>query len=482
MRRIGSRIVAVRPCRAQFWKSSSSGATVPRILAGLLMFLAFQLWLATGVEAKNQELQYAFPGAEGYGRTAQGGRGGAILEVTNLEDAGPGSLRACVDAKGPRNCIFRVSGVIHLKSTLLVREEGSFLSILGQTAPGGGIVLTIEEPNAKKWNTPLIVKNAHDVVIRHLKIRPQLPNSVKNVDALTVENSARVYVDHVSGAWATDENINAHSDTTDLTIANSIFAEGLNKHSKCTLLGSDPHMPQNITFLKNLCLSNRDRNPDNNHYGKSCIEIINNVFFNAKSEWGEVFSQFPGGTPISYVGNYFKAGPSTEDTTYAIHSKETDKAENPQIYQAGNVSWAPKSKSIVMIAPETEPYIVSTPPCPLSVDKILSAPAAYEEIRTHAGAFPRDRLDSDWITDMGPEGQGGRGRMVNKSGVLPPVEQATAYVDDDHDGIADSIEAELGAKVGINDAWSMKEEGEWSHFDEFMQWLSEERIAGRYPQ
>ncbi|MCV9999541.1 hypothetical protein OE766_14955 [Pararhizobium sp. YC-54] len=438
--------------------------------------------MATGTAVKSQERQDAFPGAEGYGRTAQGGRGGAIIEVTNLKDAGTGSLRACVDAKGPRNCIFRVSGVIRLKSSLVVQSESSFLSILGQTAPGGGIVLTIEEPNTKKWNTPLIVKSTHDVVIRHLKIRPQLPNSVENVDALTVEGSDRVYVDHVSGSWATDENINAHADTTDLTIANSIFAEGLNKHSKCTLLGSDPHGPQSITFLRNLCLSNRDRNPDNNHYGGSCIEIINNVFFNAKSEWGEVFSQFPGGTPISYVGNYFKAGPSTEETTYAIHSKEIDKAADPQIYQADNMSWAPRSKSIVMVAPETQPYIVSKPPCPLSVKEIISAPAAYEEIRNHAGAFPRDKLDSDWIADLGLDGQAGRGRMVNKSGELPPVEQGTAYVDKDHDGIADSIEAELSAKVGVNDAWSMKEEGEWSHFDEFMQWLSEERIAGRYPQ
>src|SRR5690606_32021043 len=116
-------------------------------------------------------------------------------------------------------------------------------------------------------------------------------------------NSARVYLDHVSGSWATDENFNAHGDTTELTVAYSIFGEGQDKHSKCVLLGSDPRRPQKITFWRNACISNSDRNPDDNHHGGSCIDIVNNLFFNAKSEWGEIFSQFPGGTPISYVGN-----------------------------------------------------------------------------------------------------------------------------------------------------------------------------------
>ena len=448
----------------------------------LLTLLFATMLTPLSTQVKSEELQNAFPGAEGFGRAAQGGRGGAVIQVTNLADSGKGSLRACIDAKGPRNCVFRVSGVIHLKSSLVIRAEGSSLSILGQTAPGGGILLTIDEPDAKKWNTPLVVKNAHDIIIRHLRIRPRLPNSIKNVDALTVENSRHVYVDHVSSSWSTDENINAHADTTDLTIANSIFAEGLNKHSKCTLLGSDPSGPQNITFLKNLCLSNRDRNPDNNHYGGSCIEIINNVFFNARSDWGEIFSQFPGGTPISYVGNYFKAGPSTEKITYAIHSKGVDKADDPQIYQENNVVWAPPSKSILLVAPETQAFIVAKSPCQLSVKKVLSASDAYQQVLVQAGAFPRDKLDSDWILQMGLEGHKGEGKMVKMAGELPLLEEGKAYTDDDHDGVADSIEQRLGAKVGVTDAWAKGKADEWNHFDAFMEWLSQERIAERYPQ
>ena len=82
----------------------------------------------------------AFPGAQGGGAVSVGGRSGAVIEVTNLNDSGAGSLRACVLASGPRTCVFRVGGTIQLLSSIMVNNP--FLTVAGHTAPGGGIQLS----------------------------------------------------------------------------------------------------------------------------------------------------------------------------------------------------------------------------------------------------------------------------------------------------------------------------------------------------
>src|SRR5256885_398424 len=105
----------------------------------------------------------AFPTAEGYGRFAKGGRGGRVIAVTNLNDSGPGSLRAAIEAQGPRTVVFEVSGRIVLQSRLIVKKENSDLTIAGQTAPGLGICIS---------NYNLGMLGAHDVIIRYLRVRP----------------------------------------------------------------------------------------------------------------------------------------------------------------------------------------------------------------------------------------------------------------------------------------------------------------------
>ncbi|WP_416357615.1 pectate lyase family protein [Aureimonas phyllosphaerae] len=424
----------------------------------------------------------AFPGAEGFGRLSQGGRNGRIVEVVQLGDSGPGSLRACLLETGPRNCVFRVSGTIVLDQSLVVQGEAAGqLSILGQTAPGEGITITTR-PDAEGFRrTPLILRSTHDVLLRHLRLRPQFPNTVKNVDALTVENSRRIYVDHVSGSWATDENINLEGATSDVTIAHSVFAEGLRPHSKCALLGSGSGVAQNISFWRNLCASNGDRNPDTNHRAGSCVEVTDNLFYNAGSEWTEVFSQEAGGTPISIVGNYFKAGPSTADLSYAIRWNDTNAVAPPRIFAHDNQSWAPPGKRIVDASENALPHFAAAPPCPLSAPSLGDAKRAFEDVVTAAGAFPRDGIDRRLVREAGRPGLPGTGKIRRGPGKIVQVEGQAAYEDLDGDGMADAVEQRFGAVPGVADAWAaLDDEGRYP-FDRFMEWLSRERIEGRYP-
>ncbi len=147
----------------------------------------------------------AFRGAEGFGATTPGGRGGRVLRVTTLADSGPGSLRAALGTRGPRIVVFAVSGVIDDERPLCIEEP--FVTVAGQTAPGDGITLAGEELRIQ----------AHDVVLRHLRVRTgdaRTPHDGwDNRDAVNFGHPRRegdthdVVLDHCSFSWAVDETL-----------------------------------------------------------------------------------------------------------------------------------------------------------------------------------------------------------------------------------------------------------------------------------
>ena len=140
----------------------------------------------------------AFPGAEGFGRLASGGRGGDVYAVTNLDDSGPGSLReGFLSATGPRTIVFNLSGTIQLKSRLLL--DKSNITIAGQTAPGDGITLR---------DYTFQIKNATNVIVRYLRMRLGDQNKPKGArggdDTFNTEDLDQVIIDHCSLSWAID--------------------------------------------------------------------------------------------------------------------------------------------------------------------------------------------------------------------------------------------------------------------------------------
>jgi hypothetical protein len=440
---------------------SLDGALVAVLLLGAACSAAPQ---AAPTEAADR--QRAFPDAVGYGAYARGGRGGRIIPVTTLDDSGSGSLRACIDAEGPRVCVFRVGGVIRFATERpIIRNP--YLTIAGQTAPGGGILLT--HGGGKIGFTPLVIKNTHDVVVRDIRVRPDRRGEQRGSNsAFIIENSHDVILDHVSASWAIDENVGGYSDNNNVTISSSIFAEGIPKHDKCALLASDPKGPQHLSFVGNLCAHNGDRNPDMNFPPGSCVEVVNNVLYNGQMEFAEVWSSY-GGTPVSIVGNWFRAGPNTKLQAAAVTRQVVGAKGVPKIYLAGNRLDGLSQETLNAVG-----AIVSGPPCPLTFPAATAA-EAYQRVLATAGAFPRDALDRKIVADVRDRG----GRIVHDAGKLPVVDPGTPFQDQDQDGMSDRWESTNNLDTGVNDAWGDRDGDGWTNLDEFLDFSHRELMAGR---
>ncbi|MEZ4272160.1 MAG: hypothetical protein R3C68_12240 [Myxococcota bacterium] len=281
----------------------------------------------------------AFPTAEGFGANTRGGRGtpdkpGRAIEVTNLGDSGAGSLRACVNGQGPRTCIFRVSGTINLNSSLVIKDIHSYLTIAGQTSPGGvqlkgyGIVIT---------------DGGHDIIVRHLRIRPgtHLPELMDTNGFIawgrndpSTGKLTRVYniiVDHCDLQWSTDQNgPDAVGWVTDMTTQWTVIAEGTNKghqkgeHSKGILVGGRTHLIT-LSLHHTLFASNAGRNPLIG--GVHTFDFRNNIVYNWNGNNGaqlggwlidDCCPNIGGGVSAkgNLVNNHYIGGPSSTSPRY----------------------------------------------------------------------------------------------------------------------------------------------------------------------
>src|SRR6185436_7493665 len=160
----------------------------------------------------------AFPGAEGYGRFARGGRGGVVVEVTNTNNSGPGSLRDALTGNyGPRTVIFAVSGLITLESDLIINQNNAYITLAGQTAPGKGIC-------TRKYQ--LGMSGGRDVIIRHVRSRPGDIAAV-TLNGSGMSGSDHCIMDHVSISWGIDEELSTRT-SRNVTFQHSLISEALN--------------------------------------------------------------------------------------------------------------------------------------------------------------------------------------------------------------------------------------------------------------
>lgn len=319
-----------------------------------------------------------FPGAEGFGSHTPAGRGGKIIKVTNLNDSGPGSLRAAIDTDTSRIIVFEVSGTIKLFSPIYLRHP--FITIAGQTAPSPGINI----------RDGFFAVRTHDVFIQHLRFRvgDQGENpSIRDGINIQYPKTYNVVIDHCSISWGIDENCGINTGVQNITISNCILSEGLDvsynkkgSHSKAILVGEKS---TNLSILRNLVAHHMDRHP--NLKGGSETIAVNNLWYNAGRRWVSISDPDNNG-PQKYtnIGDVFLNGNNTTaDAIYRIH--ETVK-EGTQIYIADIIY----SGRFLINRASFNP-IVSAPPIWHPSIRVMPAAEVEQWVLAKSGARPADR-------------------------------------------------------------------------------------------
>ncbi len=418
-------------------------ANAPHGLCGMLLAASAMEWpharpAALREEPAVPERPRAFPGAEGFGASAVGGRGGDVYHVTNLSDSGPGSLRYGVQtARGPRTIVFDLSGTIFLRSGLDI--DRPFLTLAGQTAPSDGVTVA---------GFTTSIAGTHDVIVRYMRFRAGDINCPSfQGDALNVYHSRDVIIDHVSASWSIDETLSVtHSDR--VTVQWSIIADSLNAachakghHGYGSLLR---YGKGGMTFHHNLYAHHASRNP---RLGDDLgLDFVNNVVYDWGSEPGYSGPAAEGSPRLNYVANTLVAGPSTRPEkrklAFASGSVRTE------IFQIGNRIDAVVEGAYAPLPGEWElfggAYRARPERFPFPQIETDDARTAYRRVLEEAGAsLFRDSVDSSILRSVATK----TGSLIDSQkqvGGWPSLRTAPPPPDLDGDGMPDAWEAAHG--------------------------------------
>ncbi|MFT3868557.1 MAG: Ig-like domain-containing protein [Nibricoccus sp.] len=375
----------------------------------------------------------AFPGAEGFGANAVGGRGGTVYHVTNLNDSGTGSFRDAVSAPG-RTVVFDVGGIIRITSPVVVKAN---ITIAGQTAPGDGIAL---------YGNRISFSDANNTICRYMRFREGI-NGDSGTDTVGIASGHDMIFDHVSASWGRDETFSVSgSPISNITIQDSIIGQGLLIHSAGGLIQTSG----GVSIFRTLYADNWMRNPK----VKGVNDYINNVVYN----WGSGGGYIPAGdsagdTFANMIGCYFIGGPNSGVGTSPFKTGNL----NYRLYHNNNLQDT-NLDGVLDAIPVTDadfPTLQMVPtafayPAPATT---LSPAQALQQVLTYSGASrSRDSVDTYMVNEVLSYGTTGA-QIFNESevGGIGTLNGGLAPTDIDSDGMPDWWEQAAGTDPLVAD-------------------------------
>lgn len=294
--------------------------------------------------------QLAFPGAQGWGRFATGGRTGTVYHVTNLNDSGTGSLRDAISQPN-RIIVFDVAGVININSRLIFAKN---LYVAGQTAPGEGVTV---------YGDGVSFSGADNIIVRYMRFRMGHKGS-SGKDAAGLANGANMIFDHCSFSWGLDETFSINPDgkgTTpqNITLQNSVVGQGLLTHSAGGLMQANY-----ISIVGNLLVDNATRN----FKIKGINQYANNIVYNWKNAAYNMGGDSEGTSYVNIESNLFINGPAVGGDAFT--------GGNSDFHAYVSDNWQDKNRDGVFDPQEVTSFSGAT---------IESTPYDYPELTLNPG-------------------------------------------------------------------------------------------------
>ena len=408
-------------------------------------------------QANSQQL--AFPGAEGFGAYATGGRGGTVVHVTNLNASGPGSLADAVSQPN-RTVVFDVGGVIDITGQNLT--IASNLTIAGQTAPGEGITI---------YGGRVIMSNSSNVIMRYIRMRGSI-SMPEDKCTLTMDYCNNVILDHCSISWGRWDNVHI-KDANNITYQNCIISEGIEPQR----FGAITDGTRNWTISHCLWTNNKSRNPKMKCY----LQYYNNVVYNYGI--GIVGGHSAADNYQDVMNNYFITGPSSGSSNkYFDQWTETDHLYSTGNYTDDNRDGKLNGRLITDYngaTPMQQPNLKCQAPMNLE-----PAEDAFYAVMEHAGASRvRDSHDLRIIEQLASLGTKGA-FIANEQDVggIGTLAGADAPADSDGDGMPDEWEKANGTDPDKADANGDADGNGYTNIEDYVNSLAHKSDYIMYPQ